>query len=155
MLSSRTAPTRLLETLFVSGATLAAIALLACVLAYWTWAWLAPRPEPRQASSEAPRIETAYALFGETTARANASQQGVALTLLGIASASGRKPGYSLLRVDGTRTLVVREGEDIAPGLKLAEIHPDRVVLDRGGARETLVWPVRSPTAARPDVRSK
>jgi general secretion pathway protein C len=145
----------LLETLVVSAATLGAAALLAYVLAYWTWAWLAPRPEPRQAASEAPRIETAYALFGEAAARENAARQSVALTLLGIASASGRKPGYSLLRVDGTRTLVVREGEEITPGLKVAEIHPDRVVLDRGGARETLAWPVRSTTAARQDVRSR
>lgn len=148
--------TRSLETFVTSLATLAALALLAYVLAYWTWTWFAPRSAPRSATiAEAPRIETAYQLFGGTTAALSTAQGGTAVTLMGIAATSGRKPGYSVLRVDGRRTLLVREGEEIAPGLKLSEIHADRVVLDRGGARETLQWPVRGAGALKPDERAR
>jgi len=37
----------------------------------------------------------------------------------------------------------VREGEDLAPGIRLAEVGTDHVILERGGARETLAWPGR------------
>lgn len=132
----------------VSAATLAALALLGCVLAYWTWTWFAPRAELRlQPMGGAPRIESAYELFGGTQ-RAASAPAGTALTLLGVAAASGGRPGHSLLRVDGRRTLVVREGEEIAPGVKLVEVHADHVVLEREGARETLAWPAPARNAA-------
>src|SRR5450759_192779 len=35
------------QTAVISLVTFAALALLALVLAYWTWEWLAPHPEPR------------------------------------------------------------------------------------------------------------
>ena len=141
-----TGPSRISETLLVSAArlsaNLAALALLGCVLAYWTWTWLAPRPEGRVlAAAEAARVESAYALFGGAQPAASAPT-GVALTLLGVAAASGGRPGHAVLRVDGRRTVVVRAGEEIAPGMKLSEVHADHVVLDHRGARETLAWPV-------------
>ena len=56
---------RILESLMVSTVTVAALGLLGCVLAYWTWRWLGPREEPRvQPLAEAPRIESAHELFG-------------------------------------------------------------------------------------------
>ena len=143
------------ETLVVSLATIAALVLLACVLAYWTWTWLAPPPEPRSSGLvETPRLESAYAMFGATQVTSRA-QSGSALTLLGVAAASGEKPGHALLRVDGTRTIVVREREEVVPGLALAEVHRDHVVLDRGGARETLAWPVRATAAAKQAERAR
>ena len=145
---------RVAETLIASVATIVACVLLACVLAYWTWTWLAPRPEPRSAVLVEPRLETAYTLFGATQATPNAAI-GASLTLLGIAAASGEKPGHALLRVDGTRTLVVREREEVVAGLTLAEVHRDHVVLDRSGARETLAWPVRGGAAPKQAERSR
>ena len=140
-------PSRIPETFVVAVATAAALVLLACVLAYWTWTWLAPRAEVRvQPAPAAPRIETAYELFGRSE-RAARAQTGVALTLLGLAAASGGKPGHSVLRVDGTKTVLVREGEEIAPGVSLAEVHVDHVVLDHHGVRETLAWPTPARNA--------
>src|SRR6266513_811691 len=54
------------QTAVVSLVTFAALALLGLVLAYWTWAWLGTRPEPRaQAAVQAGgRVEAAYGLFG-------------------------------------------------------------------------------------------
>jgi general secretion pathway protein C len=139
---------RIPETFVVAVATAAALALLACVLAYWTWTWLAPGVETRaQPAAAAPRIESAYELFGRSE-RAARAPTGVALTLLGLAAASGGKAGHAVLRVDGTKTVLVRQGEEIAPGVSLAEVHVDHVVLDHHGVRETLAWPAPVRNAA-------
>ncbi len=140
-------PSSVPETFVVALATVAALALLSCVLAYWTWTWLAPRVEVRaQPAAAAPRIESAYELFGRSE-RAARAPTGVALTLLGLAAASGGKRGHAVLRVDGTKTLLVRQGEEIAPGVSLAEVHVDHVVLDHHGVRETLAWPAPARNA--------
>jgi general secretion pathway protein C len=133
----------------VSAATLAALMLLAAVLAYWTWAWLAPRPALRARAVEAlPRVETAYGLFGGGQRNRNAAAQTtLAISLMGVAAASGGKSGYAVLRLDGNKILVTREGADIAPGVRLAEVQADQIVLERNGARETLALPEKNSRA--------
>jgi general secretion pathway protein C len=61
--------------------------------------------------------------------------------LTGVFAASGERPGHALLRLDGKRTVAVRQGEEVEPGLRLAEVHVDHIVLERNGARETIAWP--------------
>lgn len=129
--------------------TLAALVLLGLVLAYWTWAWLAPRPEPRvEAAVEADlRVESAYGLFGSVQRDRNiTAPTGIAIKLLGVVAGSGGRRGHAVVQLDAMQTVVVREGEDIAPGIRLAEVHPDHVVLERNGARETLAWPTKTPS---------
>ena len=131
----------------MSLVTFAALALLGLVLAYWTWAWLAPRPEPRaQSAVTGGRAEVAYGLFGNSQrdnggGREGAATTGVAVGLLGIVAASGSQPSYAVLRLDAKQTVAVREGGEIEPGIRLAEVHADHVVLERSGVRETLAWP--------------
>jgi general secretion pathway protein C len=45
------------------------------------------------------------------------------------------------MQFEGKQIVAVREGEDAAPGVRLAEVHPDHVILERGGVREALAWP--------------
>jgi general secretion pathway protein C len=120
-------------------ATLAAASLLGVVLAYWTWAWLAPAAAPRApaVAQAAAQSSSASGLFGSATAASSAS----AVRLTGVVAASGGRPGHALLRLDGRKTVAVLQGEDIEPGLRLAEVHVDHIVLERNGARETLAWP--------------
>jgi general secretion pathway protein C len=137
----------LAQAAVVSLVTFAALALLGLVLAYWTWAWLAPRPEPRtQPAVTGARAEVAYGLFGNSGrdnggGREGAATTGVAVGLLGIVAASGNQPSYAVLRLDAKQTVAVREGGEIEPGIRLAEVHADHVVLERSGVRETLAWP--------------
>jgi general secretion pathway protein C len=42
----------------------------------------------------------------------------------------------------------VREGQDIAPGIRLAEVRPDHVILERNGIREMLAWPKKVTPAS-------
>ncbi len=129
-----------------SLATLAALALLGAVLAYWTWAWLAPPPAPRAPAVVEPagRTSSASALFGRLKAGSSAAAASGALRLLGVVAATGGERGYAVLRLDAKRTLAVPQGEDVEPGLRLAEVHADHVILDRNGARETLAWPEKN-----------
>ena len=98
-----------------SAANFAALALLAVVLAYWSWVWLAP-----------------------------AAAASSAVRLLGVVAASGDRLGHAVLRLDAKSTVAVLQGEDVEPGLRLVEVHPDHIVLERNGARESVAWPEKS-----------
>jgi general secretion pathway protein C len=120
-------------------ATLAALVLLAVVLAYWTWVWLAPPPAPRApaAMQSAERASAAGSLFGAATQGAG----GAAIRLMGVVAAAAEQRGHAVLQLDGKQSVAVLQGEDVAPGLRLAEVHVDHIVLERNGVRETLAWP--------------
>ena len=138
------------QSAIVALATLLALALLGAVLAYWTWAWFAPRPEPRVPAAQveggaAAPVRDTYTLFGGARRDGTgATPAAGAIMLLGIVAASGDRPGYAVLRIDGKQTVAVTQGADVEPGMRLAEIHVDHVVLERSGARESLAWPQKA-----------
>jgi len=143
----------LAQTTVVSLVTLAALALLGGVLAYWTWVWLAPRPELRAQPLVDPagRVASANTLFGSVQRDRNiAAPTGIAIKLLGIVAASGGRRGYAVVQLEARQILAVHEGEDIAPGIRLAEVHADHVILERDGARETLAWPEKNASVKSP-----
>jgi len=123
-----------------SIANLAAAALLGVVAAYWSWAWLAPPAAARAPAAAQPARATSAAstLFG--TAKESAAVSG-SVRLMGVMAASGERRGHAVLRLDGKKTVAVLQGEEVEPGVRLAEVHVDHVVLERNGARETLAWP--------------
>ena len=81
----------LAQTLLVSLLTLVAVALLGAVLAYWTWAWFAPRAEPRAQATAAQggSVASAGAIFGTVPRTQVAAPTGIAIRLLGVVAASG------------------------------------------------------------------
>jgi general secretion pathway protein C len=123
-----------------SLATFAASALLGVVLAYWSWVWLAPAAAARApAAVESPGGATSSRnLFG--SAKRSGAASG-AVRLMGVVAASAGRRGHAVLRLDAKRTVAVLQGEEVEPGLRLAEVYVDRIVLERNGARETLAWP--------------
>jgi general secretion pathway protein C len=142
----------LAQTAVVSLLTLAALALFGFVLAYWTWIWFAPRAEPRAevATVGTGSLASAGLVFGRVERNKNtAAPTGIAIKLLGVVAASGGRRGYAVVQLEAKQILAVHEGEDVTPGLRLAEVHPDHVILERGGVRETLTWPEqkRAPAA--------
>ena len=140
----------LAQTACVSLLTIAALALCGFVLAHWTWAWFAPRPEPRAKPpvGVAGTPQAALKMFGAAARVAgSAMPTGIAVSLLGVVAASGGLPAYALLRMDGKQTVTVRVGGEIAPGLSLAEVQADRVILDRSGIRESVALPERGRPA--------
>ncbi|MBI2960098.1 MAG: general secretion pathway protein [Betaproteobacteria bacterium] len=127
--------------------------MLGATLAYWTWAWFAPPPEPRAQVLAAPlgNVASAGTLFGRVPrTRTAAAPTGMAIRLLGVVAASSTPSGYAVVQLEPKQIRAVREGEDIAPGIRLAEVHPDHVVLERNGVRETLAWPEKGRTGVAP-----
>jgi general secretion pathway protein C len=146
------------QTAAGSLVTLAALALLGLVLAYWTWAWLAPRPEPRAqaAALTGDRVDAATGLFGSAQRDGIGSATAASgVKLLGIVAASGSQSSYAVLRLEAKPTVAVREGGEIEPGVRLAEVHADHVVLERSGMRETLAWPEQGRSAVPAAPRAK
>ncbi|MFA5915464.1 MAG: type II secretion system protein N [Burkholderiales bacterium] len=140
----------LAQTALVSLLMLMAVALLGAVLAYWTWVWFAPRPQLRTEATAAQTgsVASAGAVFGSVPRnQAAAAPTGIAIKLLGVVAASGGRRGYAVLQLEAKQILAVHEGEEIAPGIRLAEVHADHVILERNGVRETLAWPQRPGTA--------
>lgn len=139
----------LAQTAVVALVTVAVLAFLGFVAAYWTWGWLAPRPEPRtQAAADAGGGASAGALFGNVQRdRTSAAPTGIAIRLLGIVAATGGRRGYAVVQIEPRQILAVPEGEDVAPGIRLAEVAADHVILERSGSRETLAWPEKSTPA--------
>lgn len=147
---------RLAQTALVSVLTLAALALLGLVLAYWTWVWLAPNAEPRAPAVVQPTagVGAALSLFGTgPTAGTVVTPTGIAIRLLGIAAATQGGRGVAAVQLEGKDIVAVREGEDIIAGIRLVEVASHHVILERGGIRETLPLPppaAAPPTAAPP-----
>jgi len=153
--------TELPQASLVFIATLAALALLAWVLAYWSWIWWLPRPAPRSDDLPTPpaRITSAATLFGVVQRTAGAAPAtGIALRLQGVVAATaaaggpsaGGERGYAIVQLDAKKIVAVHEGEEVVPGVTLAEVHADHVILERGGLRETLAWPAKSTAPPAP-----
>ena len=144
----------LARTAVVSLVSFAALALLGLVLAYWTWVWFAPRPEPRgqPLADPAGRVASANPLFGSVQRDPNtAAPTGIAIKLLGVVAAPGGRRGTAVVQLEARQISAVHAGEDIAPGIRLAEVHADHVILERSGRRETLAWPEKN-RAVKPVV---
>lgn len=142
-----------MQTAGVAMATIVALGLLAMVAAYWTWQWFAPGSVARAQSAmdAGGNPVSAASLFGNVQMdRAIAAPTGISIRLLGIVAANGGRRGYAVVQFEPRQILAVREGDDVAPGIRLAEIGTDHVILERGGIRETLAWPEKKTTTEPP-----
>ena len=139
----------------VASTTLVSLTVLGIVAAYWTWSWLAPRAEPRAPTAADAGGASAAALFGSAQQdRSSVAATGIAIRLLGIVTATPGRRGYAVVELEPRQILAVEEGDDIAPGIRLAEVGRDRILLERSGTRETLTWPDKTKAAEPPPVRA-
>jgi general secretion pathway protein C len=143
------------QTIVVALVTVAALALLALVAAYWTWVWLAPRPAPLvPPASTTSGAASGAALFGNVQQEGGAvAPTGIAIRLLGIVAAKGGHSGYAVVELEPKQILAVQEGEDVTPGIRLAEVGTDHILLERNGTRETLTWPDKNKPAEPAPLR--
>ncbi|RYZ68102.1 MAG: type II secretion system protein GspC [Proteobacteria bacterium] len=70
------------------------------------------------------------------------------LVLGGVMASEDGKKGYALIGTSGSATRVYAIGAALPGGLTLHEIYPDRVVLSRNGALETLALPRQPSTSS-------
>lgn len=124
------------------------IVLLCWLLAQWTWLVLTPKA--KRATVDATLLSTPAAanaifsshLFGRVSGESSAPEsQSVTfsnLKLHGVFAAIGSLPAFAILSVDGKPDQPVKGGMEIAPGVVLAAVYPDRVEVRRNGVVERL-----------------
>lgn len=116
--------------------------VLGALLAKWTWVLLAPRATAIAVAPERGTAAEAGKLFGVPAAVPASSVAEVAVLpnarLMGVFSAKTGKSGFAVLKLDDKRQVGVAAGESVAPGVRLVEIHPDHVLLERSGVRQRV-----------------
>ena len=127
------------------------MSLFAAVAASWIWTWIAPRPEARAPSPTEVSARPGHALrlFGDPQrSQPAATATATSIRLFGVAASSEGRRGHAIVQVEGGAILVIREGAELAPGIRLAAVHADRIEIDRGGVRESMPLPTRGAPAA-------
>lgn len=91
-----------------------------------------------------PRSIASWHLFGDTPRAPGAEGETastLALILRGTVADGDPQAGFAVIAgADGIERSY-RIGQEVVPGVRLSAVHPDRVVLSRGGAEETLRLP--------------
>lgn len=88
-------------------------------------------------------------LFGsptDTPATPIASVSTQGLSLVGVLASTDPREGRAIIGESGGGARVYAVGSTLPGGSRLAEVHADRVILDRGGAFETLPLPRQGGT---------
>ena len=112
----------------------AMIGMLAVAAAYCTWVWLSPRAMAAPAAAvesraqESPSAAALRLFAGGAPPQASAA----AVRLIGVAA-----PGRALFIGENGRPRTIAVGESIGE-VEVLEVHPDHVVVLRGGSRERL-----------------
>lgn len=153
-----------------SLATLVALALLAAVLAHWTWVFLAPPPAP--SLSARPTLPTAKLLAERIALRApfgGESEQTLVETMAGAdpapmaapanyqlrgVYAPRRRGGFAIIQVDN-QSLAAVTGIEFAPGAILESVGADHVMIRRGGQLERLRLPELATSSTPAGENSK
>jgi general secretion pathway protein C len=121
----------------------AAVALFsaACAsAAYWGLQWFRPQQQPVAAAPHAGpaplAIEAAAGLFGGAQAGAAVAS---AYQLKGVIEAGPE--GVAILAADGKPARAVRVDTEVAPGVRLTEVHQRYALLNEGGVIKRLALP--------------
>ena len=118
-----------------------------CAVLVWKFVPGATRPAalPSPAARATADLATLLAgqLFGASAqaSGADAPRTRVALVLTGTLAALDPKRGLAILGESAPAARVYAVGASLPGGVRLHEVYPDRVVLDRDGALETLPLP--------------
>lgn len=101
-------------------------------------------------------------LFGQKAAApvsaGDAPQSSMPLVVAGVYAVSDPKRGMAIIGATATNARLVQVGGNISGGARLHSVYTDRVVIDRGGALETVLMPktlssvAPPPAAATPSV---
>ena len=129
------------EALF-SLLEIALVAALAATAAYWTWQLAAPAAVGASArasashaiSSDRPLKRDLFGASGGAPPAVSSS----GIKLVGVASPRAPDTGHAVFRLDNGKSATARAQETIVPGTVLREVHPDYVLVERGGILERL-----------------
>jgi general secretion pathway protein C len=129
-----------------------AMLLLTYSLAQWSWRLMEPAPVLTDLRPSAPMVDSATELrqllsanlFGQAdvTASQNLSPSSIPLTSLNLVLTGvmvGGSNNFAFISINGANETAFGLGDEILSGATLHAVYPDRAVLRRGGALESLV----------------
>ena len=135
------------------AATFVLFIALCVSAAYWAMQLFKPplRPvvAPPQTVQSAPRLDAAAALFGGRTAIAVASN----FQLKGVVVAGNAAESIAILAAGGKPAQVVKTNEEVAPGVKVTEVHPRYVLLSERGVVKRVELPEDMKGRVRTDIQ--
>lgn len=131
------------------------VLVLAFQLAHWTWVFVAP-PRVAEAREEGGDVDLAAIarMFGAPPPAAAAAAAGPGLRLKGVVAPTPGTAASAIFSTGAGRDVAVFVGREVQPGVKLAEVHPDHVIVSRAGASERIdLEAARSAARAQPGSR--
>jgi general secretion pathway protein C len=134
-----TAPAPAKEGIFGTTLVVALVLVLAWQLAYWTWVFVSPPSASAAASSAPAEVDLAAIarLFGGSAPSAGATSVD-GLTLKGVVAPTPGVAASAIFAPRAGKDISVFIGEEVRPGVKLAEVRPDHVIVARAGTRERI-----------------
>lgn len=137
-----------------AAVVLGLVLVLAYQLAYWTWVFVSP---PRIAASAPPAAQVDLAaiarMFGAAPPAGSAATSSSGLRLKGVVAPTPGVAASAIFSTGSGRDIAVYVGREVQPGVKLAEVHPDHVLVSRGGASERIdIEAARSLAATGPNA---
>ena len=125
--------------------TLAIVALvlvLAYQLAHWTWVFFGPAPVAAIPDGDPPVNLAAVAKLFGANAPADSLQGSAASTsglrLKGVIAPDAGEAASAIFSLGSGKDVAVFVNREVQPGVKLAEVKPDHVIVSRSGARERI-----------------
>jgi general secretion pathway protein C len=122
-------------------------ALVMAIAAYWGVRIFTPAPTAAPPPLPPPPVRdpdpvAAARMFGKVE-----RIQAVTSNIQAVGAFAAGKDSSAVLSVDGRPARVFLLGQDVAPGMKLAAVTAEGVVLDAGGARQEIRLPARAVAA--------
>ncbi len=115
--------------------------VLGILLAKWSWILLKSPATVAAIVPEHDESEDAGKLFGAAAEGSSSASPAAALPdakLVGVFAPDSGRSGFAVLKLDEQHQVGVVTGEDVAPGVRLLEVHADHVVLERSGVRQKV-----------------
>jgi hypothetical protein len=125
--------------------------VLGIVLARWSWVLFAPHATAVAVVPEHGATVDAGRLFGVAVSSVAASGGGGAggtassnLRLVGVFAGRVGQPGFAVLKLDDKHQAGIVVGQNVVPGTKLLEAHPDYVLLEHAGVQQRVNLEVKA-----------
>lgn len=114
--------------------------VLGVVLAKWSWILFAPHATTTAALPEHTVVVEAGRLFGVAVSGIPSDEGAVLpnVRLVGVFAAGKGKPGFAVLKLDDKQQMGVAVGDSVVSGIRLLEVHPDYVLLERAGLHQRV-----------------
>lgn len=132
------------------------VLVLAWQLAHWTWIFATPAPAPAPATSPTDNLVdlgVAARLFGGSAATTTTSVPG--LKLKGVVAPTPGTAASAIFSTGTGRDLSIFVGNDVQPGVKLVEVHPDHAIVARAGVEERIELEALRSLGAPPALASR